>query len=58
MSMSSNLSGTMTVTVKEGDKELLFVVAAVPEYFKSHQTYGYQVKITAEITETKSTKII
>ena len=55
MSMFSDLDGKMTVNVEEGDKELRFVVAAVPEYFKSHQTYSYQVKITESPENTETT---
>ena len=48
MPMKSNLEGDLIVQTKPGDKEILFVVASVPEYYKSHQTYGYQVKISSK----------
>ena len=46
--MKSNLEGDLIVQTQPGDKEILFVVASVPEYYKSHQTYGYQVKISSK----------
>ena len=46
MEMSSSLSGAGSVTVSSSVKQVMLVVAAVPEFFESSQTYGYQVKIT------------
>ena len=46
MEMSSSLSGSGSVTVSSSDQQVMMVVAAVPEFFESSQTYGYQVKIT------------
>ena len=46
MEMSSSLSGAGSVTVSSSVKQVMMVVAAVPEFFESSQTYGYQVKIT------------
>ena len=45
MVMSSATSGSVRVEVPDGETQVLLVVSAVPEYFKSHQTYGYQVWI-------------
>ena len=45
MEMSS-LAGSGSVTVSSSDQQVMMVVAAVPEFFESSQTYGYQVKIT------------
>ena len=46
MVMSSATSGKVKVEVPSGNNQVLLVVSAVPEYFKSHQTYGYQVRIS------------
>ena len=46
MVMSSATSGKVRVEVPSGNTQVLLVVSAVPEYFKSHQTYGYQVRIS------------
>ena len=46
MEMSSSLAGSGSVTVSSSDQQVMMVVAAVPEFFESSQTYGYQVKIT------------
>ena len=46
MVMSSATSGKVRVEVPAGNTQVLLVVSAVPEYFKSHQTYGYQVRIS------------
>ena len=46
MVMSSATSGSVRVEVPDGETQVLLVVSAVPEYFKSHQTYGYQVRIS------------
>ena len=46
MEMSSSLAGAGSVTVSTSVKQVMMVVAAVPEFFESSQTYGYQVKIT------------
>ena len=43
--MTSATSGSVMVEVPDGDNQVLLVVSAVPEYFKSHQTYGYQARI-------------
>ena len=43
--MTSATSGSVKVEVPDGDNQVLLVVSAVPEYFKSHQTYGYQARI-------------
>ena len=43
--MTSATSGSLRLEVPDGDIQVLLVVSAVPEYFKSHQTYGYQVWI-------------
>ena len=52
MSMSSPTAGSLSVSVPDGDTQILLVVVAVPEYFKSHQTYGYQVNIKSTLTTT------
>ena len=52
MSMSSPTAGSLSVSVPDGDTQILLVVVAVPEYFKSHQTYGYQVNIKAATSTT------
>ena len=52
MSMSSPTAGSLSVSVPDGDTQILLVVVAVPEYFKSHQTYGYQVNIKATLSTT------
>ena len=44
--MTSATSGSVMVEVPDGDNQVLLVVSAVPEYFKSHQTYGYKAQIT------------
>ena len=46
MEMSSSLAGAGSVTVSSSDQQVMMVVAAVPEFFESSQTYGYEVKIT------------
>ena len=46
MEMSSALNGQASVVVKSSDSQILLVIASVPEFFGSWQTYGYQVKIT------------
>ena len=54
MSMTSPATGSLSVSVPGGDTQILLVVAAVPEYFKSHQTYGYQVNIKSTLTTTST----
>ena len=51
LDMLTATTGTKTVEVTEDDKEILFVVIAMPEFFKSHQTYGYFAKIEAAHNE-------
>ena len=46
LEMSSSLSGQAEVEVFSTDYQVMLVVASVPEFFGSYQTYGYQVKIT------------
>ena len=46
MEMSSSLTGQVSVEVFGTDYQVMLVIASVPEYFGSYQTYGYQVKIT------------
>ena len=46
MVMSSATSGKVRVEVPASDTQVLLVVSAVPECFKSHQPYGYQVRIS------------
>ena len=46
MEMSSALNGQASVVVKSSDSQIMLVIASVPEFFGSWQTYGYQVKIT------------
>ena len=46
MEMSSPLSGSVEVEGFGTDYQVMLVVASVPEFFGSYQTYGYQVKIT------------
>ena len=46
LEMSSSLSGQAEVKVLSTDYQVMLVVASVPEFFGSYQTYGYQVKIT------------
>ena len=46
MGMSSSLAGQFSVEVSHTDYLVMLVVASVPEFFGSYQTYGYQVKIT------------
>ena len=53
--MTSATSGSVMVEVPDGDNQVLLVVSAVPEYFKSHQTYGYQARITTTANTTGST---
>ena len=52
MSMTSPTAGSLSVSVPDGDTQILLVVVAVPEFFKSHQTFGYQVNIKAALTTT------
>ena len=52
MSMTSPTAGSLSVSVPDGDTQILLVVVAVPEYFKGHQTYGYQVNIKSTSTTT------
>ena len=47
MTMTSATSGSLTLTVSDTDTQILLVVVSVPDHFKSHQTYGYQVKISS-----------
>ena len=54
MSMTSPTTGSLSVSVPGGDLQILLVVVAVPEYFKSHQTYGYQVSIKSTLTTTST----
>ena len=46
MEMSSSLSGQVSLEVFDTDYQVMLVVASVPEYFGSYQTYGYRVRIT------------
>ena len=46
LEMSSSLSGQRAVEVFDTDYQVMLVVASVPDFFGSYQTYGYQVKIT------------
>ena len=46
LEMSSSLSGSAEVQAFGTDYQVMLVVASVPEFFGSYQTYGYQVKIT------------
>ena len=46
MEMSSSLTGSVQVEAFGTDYQVMLVVASVPEFFGSYQTYGYQVKIT------------
>ena len=46
MEMSSSLTGSAEVEVFGTDYQVMLVVASVPEFFGSYQTYGYRVKIT------------
>ena len=47
MEMTSDTTGAITVDVEVGDvnRNVMLVVAAVPEFFTGQQTYGYKVKI-------------
>ena len=47
MEMFSATDGSVTVDVDVGSvsRNVVLVVAAVPEFFTGQQTYGYQVKI-------------
>ena len=40
--------GLASVTASGRDTRVMLVVAAVPEVFGSHHTYGYTVRITRE----------
>ena len=46
LEMSSSLTGSAEVQAFGTDYQVMLVVASVPEFFGSYQTYGYQVKIT------------
>ena len=46
MEMSSSLNGQVSVDVTTSDGQVMLVIASVPEFFGSWQTFGYQVKIT------------
>ena len=46
MEMSSSLSGQVSIEVFDTDYQVMLVVASVPEFFGSYQTYGYRVRIT------------
>ena len=46
MEMSSPLTGSVEVEVFGTDYQVMLVLASVPEFFGSYQTYGYQVKIS------------
>ena len=48
MTMTSATDGAVTVDVDVGDvnRNVMLVVASVPQFFTGQQTYGYQVKIS------------
>ena len=46
MQMSSSLTGSVEVEAFATDYQVMLVVASVPDFFGSYQTYGYKVKIT------------
>ena len=46
MEMSSSLTGSVQVEAFGTDYQVMLVVASVPEFFGSYQTFGYNVKIT------------
>jgi hypothetical protein len=44
--MSSELEGSVSVTVSATDTELDLVVVSVPEHYGGYQTYGYEYRVT------------
>ena len=46
IAMSSPTTGSASVQITSETSSLFFVIASVPEFFGSYQTYGYKAKIT------------
>ena len=53
LTMTSPTSGRLSVTVPDGDYQILFVVSSVPHFFRGHQTFGYELNIKTKTTSDK-----
>merc|ERR1712110_119847 len=53
VTMTTPTSGRLSVTVPDGDNQILLVVASVPQHFHGHQTFGYEVNIKGPSDDNK-----